>query len=177
MRPLMLAGLALAAGVSAWTAFHGDDNEVEPVRHDPGAKSAKRTPADTRSLAKSPLPTNLADVQALTQGVPHWQSRVALASRPLGAANPWASQRPPPPPPPPVAVAEPPPPPMAPPFPHTWVGRFDDKAVVAGRNTTWVVGPGDVIEGQWRVDQVQERQLTLTYLPLNQSQTVAMKAP
>jgi hypothetical protein len=38
-----------------------------------------------------------------------------------------------------------------------------------------VAREGDVIEGQWRVDQIQERLIRLTYLPLQQSQTVAMK--
>jgi len=79
---------------------------------------------------------------------------------------------------------------MAPRFPHAWVGRFNDeaspgaasqpapataRAILAGPSSTWVVAVGDVIEGQWRVDQIQERQMRLTYLPLQQSQTVAMK--
>ena len=69
---------------------------------------------------------------------------------------------------------------MAPPFPHAWVGRFNDpaqRAIVSGADSTWVVAVGDVIDGQWRIDQIQERQMSLTYLPLQQRQTVAMKAP
>ena len=34
---------------------------------------------------------------------------------------------------------------------------------------------GDVIDGQWRVDRIQDRQLQLTYLPLQQTLSVAMK--
>jgi hypothetical protein len=187
---MMIGALALAVGLSAWAAFQGDGDEVEveAVRHDAGARSAKsgagsssastgrKTQGEARAT-KASATLNPADVQALTQGVPQWQSRVNLAASALGASSPWASQRPPPPPPPPPVVEAEPPPPMAPPFPHAWAGRFDDKAVIAGASSTWVVGKGEVIDGQWRIDQVAERQLTLTYLPLNQSQTVAMKSP
>lgn len=76
-------------------------------------------------------------------------------------------------------VDTPPPPPMAPRFPHAWVGRFNDeavnRAVLSGPQSTWVVRAGDVLEGQWRVDAIQDRRMTLTYLPLNQQQTVGMK--
>ncbi|RZL00971.1 MAG: hypothetical protein EOP36_13430 [Rubrivivax sp.] len=96
MRPWMIAGLALAAGLTAWTAFHDDGDAVEPVRQDARAKSGKDKgassgPVSKRALAdgrasKNAAPANLADVQAFTQGVPQWQSRVALASASLGAA-------------------------------------------------------------------------------------------
>jgi hypothetical protein len=67
---------------------------------------------------------------------------------------------------------------MAPAFPYAWVGRYVDdtpRAVIAGPNRTWVLRQGDEIEGQWRLGAVAERQLTVTYLPLNQDQTVALK--
>jgi hypothetical protein len=106
-----------------------------------------------------------------------WQAR---ASEPWSATRPearwsWASQQPPPPPPPPVQEAAEP---MAPSFPYAWVGRYVDdapRAVIAGPNRTWVLRQGDVIDGQWRLGAVAERQLTVTYLPLNQDQTVALK--
>lgn len=87
----------------------------------------------------------------------------------------WAPQQPPPPP---LAAAQEAPPPMAPAFPYAWVGRFVDeapRAVIVGPNRTWVLAPGEVIEGQWRVGAIAERQLTVTYLPLNQDQSVALK--
>lgn len=68
---------------------------------------------------------------------------------------------------------------MAPPFPHAWVGRFNDdralRAVLTGAQSTWVVKAGDVIEGQWRVDEIQDRTMSLTYLPLKQQQTLVMR--
>lgn len=128
-------------------------------------------------------------------------AEVLPPARPMTTASPsaWASMAPPPPPPVKEAPPPPPPPPMAPRFPHAWIGRVNDetvsaapaassasaaparparpiqRAVLAGPVATWVVKEGDVIEGQWRVDRIQDRSMSLTYLPLQQSQTVSMK--
>jgi hypothetical protein len=135
--------------------------------------------------------------RALISGTNAWQQRGTL--KPLGQGVPlaWAGNAPPPPPPPPPYVAPPPPPPMAPPFPHRWVGRVNDepvaglsaassaseaagaqqplqRAVLSSAQATWVVKAGDVIEGQWRIDQIQDRQMRLTYLPLKQSLSISM---
>jgi hypothetical protein len=96
----------------------------------------------------------------------------------LAVSGPWGSQLPPPPPPAPTPPPAPPMVPVAPPFPHAWVGRYVDdvpRAVIAGPSTTWVLKVGDVIDGQWRIDTIQERQLGVTYLPLQQALSVTMK--
>jgi hypothetical protein len=49
------------------------------------------------------------------------------------------------------------------------------RAVVTGPVSTWVLQSGDVIEGQWRIDRIQERTMSVTYLPLQQQQTVVMR--
>jgi len=51
------------------------------------------------------------------------------------------------------------------------------KVVIAGPASTWVLGRGDVIDGQWRIDRISPRAIELTYLPLQSTQTVAMKSP
>ena len=81
---------------------------------------------------------------------------------------------PPPPPPPPPA----PPKPTAPPFPYTYLGAMSD----AGVRTVFfnqgeralAVKQGDTVDGRYRVDQMTDRQMRITYLPLNQSMTVAI---
>jgi hypothetical protein len=45
---------------------------------------------------------------------------------------------------------------------------------LSSAQATWVVKAGDVIEGQWRIDQIQDRQMRLTYLPLKQSLSISM---
>lgn len=135
---------------------------------------------------------------ALSEGVRAWRLRLTDAevlppARPMTTSSPsaWASMAPPPPPPVKEAPPPPPPPPMAPRFPHAWIGRVNDeassaagaasapraiqRAVLAGPVATWVVKEGDVIDSQWRVDRIQDRSMSLTYLPLQQSQTVSMK--
>ena len=81
--------------------------------------------------------------------------------------------------------------PQAPVFPYQWIGRseppLDDatssatpasqKAFIAGPRTTWLVKPGDVIEGEWRVESVTATALQLTYLPLSSPQTISMPPP
>jgi hypothetical protein len=140
--------------------------------------------------------------QALMDGVQRWQQRGQGTARMDGRQKlvmAWASITPPaqPSPPRPRAQEEAPPPPslMAPRFPHAWVGRFNDespapaqvvgasapamvgvaRAVLTSPQSTWVVRVGDVIEGQWRIDRIQDRTMSLTYLPLQQQQTVVMR--
>lgn len=174
MRPPMLIGLILALALTAWVALHGDDSTVEPVRQGAGPERHGSAPA-----VKRPVKADDDQAKRLVASVAQWQSRQPLPPLPKDTVLPWDSQRPPPAPLPEV-VSIAPPPPMAPLFPHAWVGRFNDpasRAIVSGADSTWVVAVGDVIDGQWRVDQIQERQMSLTYLPLQQRQTVAMKAP
>lgn len=126
----------------------------------------------------------------------HVRDGVAVADQSFKPALAWASTAPPAPPPMRQRVEEeappPLPPPMAPRFPHAWVGRFNDdaplqaassasaplpvaRAVLTSPQSTWVVRVGDVIEGQWRIDRIQDRTMSLTYLPLQQQQTVVMR--
>ncbi|MGC4061266.1 MAG: hypothetical protein QM749_10650 [Aquabacterium sp.] len=170
----------------------------EAARNDEAPRDRKAGRAVGRGPASVASKENWVSA-ALVSGVNQWQSRLVssddgqLAKPDLQA---WHSMQPPPPPPPPkvVVVEAPPPPPMAPRFPHAWVGRFNDeapaaaasgasgaaapptqRAVLAGNDSTWVVRAGDVIEGQWRVDRIQDRTMSLTYLPLMQQQTVVMR--
>jgi hypothetical protein len=167
-----------------------------PPRDDQSPNGRVSSRSTDRAAKATPLEPWVAD--ALTQGVTQWQARVAQETPSKPDQQAWAGMRPPPPPPQRVVAQEappPPPPPMAPRFPHAWVGRFNDepvvvaaasgasavnvpgvaRAVLTGPQATWVVRAGDVIEGQWRVDQIQDRTMSLTYLPLKQQQTVAMR--
>lgn len=80
-----------------------------------------------------------------------------------------------PPPPPPV---EPPKPPPAPPF--RVLGRIQrdgrDMLFVNQAGTTLAVAEGDTIAGQWRVDRIGADEMVLTYLPLDASTRLPLKA-
>ncbi|KAB0648521.1 hypothetical protein F7R13_30405, partial [Burkholderia territorii] len=68
-------------------------------------------------------------------------------------------------------------PPTAPPVPFVYLGQQDPKAAkpqvfLGNGDQLLIVSPGDVIDGQYRVDLVTESNVMLTYLPLNQPQMV-----
>ncbi|MFM9915593.1 MAG: hypothetical protein ACKVOX_07285 [Rhizobacter sp.] len=72
----------------------------------------------------------------------------------------------------------PPPQPVAPPFPYAYLGGLLEDGV---RTTFFTKGDrvlpvkaGDTVDAVYRVDQMNEKQMTLTYLPLNQSLTLAL---
>jgi hypothetical protein len=74
----------------------------------------------------------------------------------------------------------PPPPPQAPPLPFAYMGKMVD-----GEKTTvfltrldrnYVVRPGDTLEGTYRVENVGEDALVLTYLPLGVEQALPFAA-
>lgn len=82
------------------------------------------------------------------------------------------------PPPPPPPKPPPPPPPSPPPLPYTYLGRW----VEDGKLTVFLVQgeqairieKGAVLQGNWRVDEITERQVTFTYLPLDMQSTLGL---
>lgn len=169
MQPRQLAlGGALAAtlAATAWVATRPDDAAV-PV----AAPVRQAAPAASASAALQVAPTG-------------------AARQPWAEASPaqLAAWQPPPPPPPPPApppiAAPPPPPPMAPPLPYQMIGRVVEGegtkavevALLSGPNRALSVRRGDVIDGQWRVDQVSPSGVNLTWLPAKLPQNLVFKA-
>ncbi|MBX9716531.1 MAG: hypothetical protein K2X42_08055, partial [Burkholderiaceae bacterium] len=78
------------------------------------------------------------------------------------------------------AAAPPPPPPkpVAPPFPYTYLGGLSEDGVRTNFFTkgdrVLPVKAGDTVDAVYRVDQMTEKQMKLTYLPLNESLTLAL---
>ena len=97
----------------------------------------------------------------------------------------------PPPPPKPKAVpgqltagglAPPPPlPPQAPPLPVVYMGRLNEEqsttVFLSAGDRNLVVKPGDVIDSTYKVEQVTDSAVVLTYLPMNQQQSLAIGTP
>lgn len=185
----MWLALALALGATLWVASHDGGDTVEAVKSSGASASpamgrvgqAERSaPAQVaRKLAVPPPVSGSAPggrEATLAQDIVAWKQREPIGLKPEAELRAWGPSLPPPPPV--VAVAKvAPPPPQAPRFPHAWVGRFNDMAVVSGPQSTWVLAEGQVIDGQWRVEHIRDRQMQLIYLPLNQAQTVAMQTP
>ncbi|MCW5623150.1 MAG: hypothetical protein KIT73_00320 [Burkholderiales bacterium] len=68
-------------------------------------------------------------------------------------------------------------PPVAPPLPFTYVGQIGDEDAVTvfleSQERHLAVKSGDVVDGMWRVDTIDARQVVFTYLPLSQRQTLS----
>ena len=86
----------------------------------------------------------------------------------------------PPPPPAPVQVAmqAAPPTPMAPPIPFKLIGKKLDGEIweifLARGNMVFVVRQNDVIEGTYKIGKIAPPSMELTFLPLNQIQTLSI---
>ncbi len=73
---------------------------------------------------------------------------------------------------------------MAPPLPYQMIGRLVegegaaavDVALLTGPNKAFSVKRGDVIDGQWRVEQVSTSGVSLTWLPAKLPQNLVFKA-
>ena len=131
---------------------------AEPVASDAASATA---PAST---TVKPASKSLAEAAAASAAA---SSASAPGPESLFAVQTWL-----PPPPPPVA----PPPPKPPAFPYTYLGGLTDES---GRSAYFRLGDqvitarvNDTIDDQWRVDRLDERQMTLTYLPLNMPSVV-----
>ena len=131
-------------------------SEVDPSASSADTVQAERLDARQRALADAAAARSSA-ARALFEPVA-W---------PSAAARVQASAPPPP-----------PPKPLAPPFPYAYLGGLLEDGV---RTTFFTKGDrvlpvkaGDTVDAVYRVDQMTEKHMTLTYLPLNQSLTLAL---
>lgn len=154
-------------------ALMGGDAEVV----EPAAPSASRLRAQPRSIASKAAPDTLA--VGVQFGRLDARQR-ALAddadSAPQKNLFDTVSWQPP------AAKADttPPPAPVAPPFPYAYLGGLSEDGV---RTTFFTQGDrvlpvkaGDTVDAVYRVEQMNEKHMTLTYLPLNQSLTVTFRS-
>ena len=65
---------------------------------------------------------------------------------------------------------------MAPPLPYKFAGKAHDgsgwKVFLARGENTYIVHAAMTLEGSYRVESIAPPVMTLTYLPLNQTQTL-----
>jgi hypothetical protein len=171
---LLIVGLAATLGLVRWAdslpdagdaAAHGE--HAKPRAHD------ERQPSSPQAAA-----LDLEKLQRAPQQEPE--------SDPFGTRD----FRPPPPPKPKNAAGAlptvalpppPPPPPQAPPLPFVYMGRLseDESTTVflTAGDRNLVVKPGDVIDNTYKVEQVTDAAVVLTYMPMNQRQTLAIGTP
>ena len=153
---------ALAATLAAtlWLAQQDDEDAQTVV---PLARASRATRAAPAPAVPASAPLS---AQALQR--PPWPEAPAAQLAAWSAPPPL----PPPPAPPPAAAQAP----VAPPFPYQLIGRLEQGgvslALLAGASRSISAKPGDVIDGQWRVERVEATGLALTWLPGKQPQTI-----
>lgn len=169
-------------------ALHGerhDDMRARPASvHLQSTASAAS--ATTHAVVPAPVPAShagAANAKPTIAATP--RARLISLRAPLSvestnnpfAASSWL------PPPPPVEVPVVPevraPAPTAPPVPFTYLGELDAKAAkpqvfLSNGERLLIVSPGEVVDDQYRVESVSESDVVLTYLPLNQTQSVSI---
>lgn len=174
-KAIVFGGLALTL-----VAVYAVDDPVpvkQPRSAAPREVSADAHPRSAMASAAAPATVIALDLSRLKRGSNAPQTTDAFGAKDWNppprrlTAKEAAAQR---------AMAEPPPPPpQAPPLPFTYVGMLgsEDETVVflAQQDTNHAVKKGDVINGTWRVDEIDSGRVVFTYLPLEQRQTLAAK--
>jgi len=153
---VVLLGATLSA--TAWVNFAQDNAGVSETQ--PQARRTVDKPSATR---KTPPKVEALTLEPLQRPV------LENTKKSLFDSKSWYV-----PPPPPKAL--PPPPPMAPPLPFSYMGKMLEEGrttvFLTQQNRNFVVKAGDTIESAYRVDEINARFMTLTYLPLNIKQTL-----
>jgi len=163
-------GAALVASLAAtlWAAQSDGDADalVQPV-----AGSMRRAASPVAKAASA------TEVIAPTDWLP--VQRKGWAVPPDAQFAAWAPPSPPSAPSVPKAPPFVPPAPVAPPFPYQIIGSL----VESGQTQVFLASParslnaraGEVIDGQWRVDQVSATGMSLTWLPAQIKQQIALR--
>ena len=172
---LAILFIAVGAGlIVERTLASGGDADADVVVS--SAKAAPQEDAASATPRRVTSPPAASEVQPVLRLEALAQRRRAVV-KPDGKAPPIfavQSWQPPPPPQAPVPAVEPGPPP----FPYPYLGGLTDDA---GRTAFFsrgdrvlAVRSGANIDGQYRVDHLDETSMTLTYLPLQKTLDVAL---
>jgi hypothetical protein len=168
---VLVLGL-LGAG---WLALFADRDDGEVVE---AAKPAAR-PGIQPSRGNRENSTDILELRVRTASSENLKALFATANfaPPRPAPAPKAAPAAPPP----VAVLAPPPvpaapAPVAPPLPFVFVGKHFDGArwevFVSRGEQTLILRAGQMIDAHYRVDTVQPPRMVITYLPLDEKQTL-----
>lgn len=175
-RQLALCGaLAATLAATAWVATQPEEAAATAAVVQPAHRRAATASAVPATLASSPTTAASAD--------PVRQPWAEAPPEQFAAWQPPPPPPPPPAPPPPPPIAAAPPPPMAPPMTYQMIGRLVEGegakaievALLADSNSTLSVRRGDVIDGQWRVEQVSASGVSLVWLPAKLPQMIVFR--
>lgn len=162
LRKFLLYGALAATLVAVWWSSNLPQKDTE-VTAPPPAVAAKSPKSTVRPEPSEPQtrPTE----------------RMSVATLDAFATRNWTPPAPPPsrlkfipPPPPPV--------PVAPPLPYRYLGKLQESGhlvvFLSNNAQPLLVRGGEVLDQQWRVDEITPRLVRFTFIPLAQSATLTI---
>ena len=161
--------MAAALAVAAWLALFGDKTPnggvAEPVLHAASASAHATAAPAPMPIAGEPAEKPKGDAVILVL-----KNRQQLMGNALADSRPDALFK--------SQSWTPPPPPTAPPLPFKYIGKkIEDgkwEVYVTTGNQVHVVREKTVLQGTYRIDSIKPPVLSLTYLPLQQVQTLTI---
>lgn len=172
---LLIGAVVLTAGAVRWAASTGDGSEdgVVPVVE----RTARTVSAPAKDASVSMVAGQGLDLKKLQRERGLDPDNDPFSSRNFRPAPPkitpeqaQAAL---------AAAPPPPPPPQAPPLPFTFMGRLsearDTTVFLTQGERNLVVKPGDTIDNVYKLEEVSENAVVLTYLPMNQRQTLVIE--
>jgi len=197
MKPALrwsLLGVALVG--AAWLALFGDrdDGSVVGVNSErgpaTGAAQRRTSPpapparfATERTRSNRDNNTEILELRVRTASSENLKSLFAATNfaPPRPAPAPAPKPTPAPAVPAPVAAVAPAPAPTAPPLPFVFVGKHFDGArwevFVSRGEQTLILRAGQTIDPNYRVESIQPPRMVITYLPLDEKQTLNIGSP
>jgi hypothetical protein len=180
-RVLLAAGLAGTAGSVYWASSLPEvrDDDASLVASAPERSARSRSSAagsethsaaagdlDLKRLQRDPSTDPSADLFGPRNFAPAPPSGRKSTAQGAGVA---------------VDAPPPPPPPPPPPVPFSYIGRLAEGAqttvFLAAGDRNLVVKAGDVIDNTYKIEEIGQSVLVLTYLPQNVKQTMPIGAP
>lgn len=176
--------LAVTLALVAWTAFNGDSAQTDLVddkllQESNSSRNAQLSNAylgqQHKALQISNDAKDLVNRMPMTLEKPE-RKHGKQAIQDVFKVHSWA----------PVVVLKkeppvPPPAPEAPPVPFSYVGKLEDsptgtQVFLMANSKLYTVQLGHSIDQEWRLDSEDANTLTLTYLPLNLTQSLSKAA-
>lgn len=163
-------------GLTAWLALGAPEPETTPAVDDvvqPAPRPVSHGPSPAGSGGVSNKPASRPETALISRDKLYPHHTVSTADRDLFASIDWT---PPPPPAPPPVAAEP----MAPALPFSFLGKQKTESgwevFLSRGETTFIVRESQAFADSYRVESIHPPQMTVTYLPLDQTQTLAIGA-
>jgi hypothetical protein len=163
----MFLGLALVGSLVAtsWVASQEESGSEKSRTKAPESGPLRPPAANARPADAAAAPTEALMLDKLNR-----------AKTEPGAENLFETGTWEPPPPKVVARPGPPPAPAPPALPFTYFGKMGDAGqtivFLDAGGKSYAARIGDVLDGQYRVEDIKDRIMVLTYLPLQQQQTL-----